>query len=155
MYKLLTKNGQLYAFGLGAVLTVLSLIMILGGLEDFNMLAVEDKPTTGIFNLALYAGIGLVILCAIAMVAFGIFQVAMHPKESLKGLIGFGALVVLFFIARAMAGGDSPEMTALLERFNIDEGTNGLISGGLMTTLIIGGLAIAALVFSEIRNFFK
>ena len=102
MYKFLTKNGQTLAFGLGILLTVLTLIILFSGLGEFESLSDEQKAQTGIFNFGLQASIALVILGFIAMVGFGLYQVATNIKGSLKGIIGFVLLIVIFLVARGI-----------------------------------------------------
>ena len=154
MYKFLTRNGQLVAFGLGVVISLLFLIMVITGLDGFNSLADDAKGTTSIFNLGIYAAIFLVIAGFIAMLAFGIFHVASDLKGSMKGLIGFAAIIVIFFIAKTM-GSDDTAISRVIEEFNITPGQSSIISGAIFTAIVMAGLAAVAFVFSEIRNFFK
>ncbi|MEO0779129.1 MAG: hypothetical protein AAF146_21365 [Bacteroidota bacterium] len=65
MYKFLVRNGQLLAFGVGILFTVIFLGSVLGGLDSFNSLAEEEQSTTGIFDFGLVAAIALAILCVI------------------------------------------------------------------------------------------
>lgn len=156
MYKLLTKNGQLFAFGLGAIITLLFLVMIFTGLEDFNLLDDTTRIDSNIFNFGMYAGIALVIICALAMLIFGIIQIAANPKGSLIGILGLIAMVVVFFIARSVGTGESgPDLVVAMSENGVSEAVGSNISGAILLTALVGGLAIAALVISEIRNFFK
>ena len=45
MYKFLTKNGQLIAFGLGALITIIFLGVALSGMDEFNSLGFDEKRT--------------------------------------------------------------------------------------------------------------
>ena len=47
MYKFLSSNGQVLAFGLGALLSVLFLVSWLGGQESLNALPDDEKFKTG------------------------------------------------------------------------------------------------------------
>jgi len=156
MYKLLTKNGQLFAFGLGALITVVFLLLIFSGLEDFNLLDKDTRITSDIFNFGMYAGIALVAICALSMLAFGVIQIASNPKGSLKGLIGIVAIIVIFFIAKSIGTGESaPDLVEAMSKNGVTESVGANISGAILLTALVGGIAVAALVVSEVRNFFK
>ena len=155
MYKFLTKNGQVLAFGLGALITLLFLVFVLSGLDDFSMLDKDAKVQSNLFNFGMYAGIALVVVCALGMLVFGVLQIASNPKGSMKGIIGLVAILVLFFIAKSMAAPASAGLSDAMSKYNVTDGTFSWISGAINTTLIIGALAVAALFISEIRNFFK
>lgn len=156
MYKFLTRNGQLLAFGLGVLITVVFLISVLPNLEEFNAQGVDEQKLTNIFNSGLASVIALTILGAAAAIVFGILQTFTNLKASMKGLIGVGILLVVFFVAYAMS---TPEtggpLLETIREFNITDGQSKFISGALLTTLILIGGAAAAFVISEIRNFFK
>lgn len=156
MYKFLTKNGQLLAFGLGVLITILFLGSVIPGLEDFNMLSKEEKPTTNIFNLGIAGAIALAVIAAVAAIVFGILNTVMNLKGSIKGLIGVAVLLVLFFALYAMAAPEtSGPLVSTIEAFNVTEGQSKFISGAINTSLILAGVAAAAFVISEVRNFFK
>ena len=158
MYNFLTKNGQLLAFGLGLLITIIFLISVLGGMDGFNALGEDDKGTTGIFNAGLWAAIILVILGAIAIVLFGVYHAIQDPKGAMKFLIGIAGLVVVFFIFYAMAKPVTEEdgkIFSILQKFNISESVHKFISGALATTVSLALLAAAAFLLSEARNLFK
>jgi len=156
MYKFLTRNGQLLAFGLGVLITVVFLLSVIPNLEEFNSMGVDEQKLTNIFNSGLAAVIALTILGAAAAIVFGIIQTFTNLKASTKGLLGVGVLLVVFFISYTLSTPESggPLMETIRE-FNITDGQSKFISGALMTTLILVGGAAAAFVVSEIRNFFK
>lgn len=156
MYKFLTKNGQLLAFGLGAFITVISVVLIMSGLSDFNLLDKETRVTSDIFNFGMKAGIALVFICALLMLVFGLMQIASNPKGSIKGIIGLIVMVVVFFVAKSMAApAVATDMKEAMEKYNVTDGIGSYISGGISLTLLVGAIAVAALFISEIRNFFK
>ena len=144
MYKFLVKNGQLVAFGIGLLITVIFFAGAAGG----------DSPER--FNFGLSAAILLAILCALGMLLFGLYHMATNLKGSVKGLITFGAIIVLFGIlyGTANAGGNASLMDTMKE-FNVGENVSKFISAAIWTTLALGVIAIASFALSEIRNFFK
>lgn len=158
MYKFLTKSGQTLAFGLGVLITILFLISVLGGMEGFNALGDDDKGSTSIFNIGLYGAIFLCVLCAAAIVLFGVYHAIANPKGAMKFLIGLGVLVVIFLIFYSMATPVTEadgKIFTIIQKFNISEGVSKFISGALSTTLTLAVVAAAAFLLSELRNLFK
>jgi len=156
MYTFLTRNGQTIGFGIGLLLTIIMMVAILSGVDDFTAIPEEDmsRYQTTIFNAGLYFAIGLIILAAVAALLFGLFQFATDFKGALKGLLGLAAVVAIFFIIYSTADPDA----AMLERlsdFVVTPGQSKMITGAIWTALILAGTAIAALVISEIINFFR
>ena len=156
MYTFLTKYGQLVSLGIGVLIIVAFYLTAVSSLpEGFdNMERVDQFATAGnAFNIGLAGAIALLVVAAAAWLLFSIFQVIKNPKGSIKSIIGFGALLVLFFVLYAMADGDVS--SPLYEKFGITPTQSKLISAGLSTTYIALGAALLAFVFSEVRNFFK
>ncbi|MCO6491586.1 MAG: hypothetical protein J5I98_24430 [Phaeodactylibacter sp.] len=161
MYKFLTKNGQALAFGLGVLITVIFLVTVLSGVGEFTALPEEEQDQTGIFNFGLGGAIALTIIAALALLAFGLFQIASDFKGSMKGIIGFGILLVIFFVSYSMASGEaSPYIQGAINKFE-EAGavftSNNLkfISGGISTAVALVVIAAIAFVFAEVRNLFK
>ena len=156
MYKTLTKNGQLFAFGLGLLLTIAFLGSIFSGLDTFNGLSKEARYETGIFDLGIYAVAILTLICFLAMLFFGAFQVVTNLKDSMKGLIGFAVLLIIFGIAYSTATIESgPFWDPILKEFEVTPGASKFITGAIWTCLFMIGVAVVTFVLSEIRNFFK
>ena len=156
LYNLLGKYGQLFAFGLGILITLIYLGNVFGGLEEFNLLTKEERGQTGIFNFGLNAGIALIIICTIVILIFGLIQMILNPKASLKSLLGFGAIAVIFIITYVTATTEtSGKLVELFEKHEITDGISKLITAGIRTTLILGVISLIVFAFSEIRNFFK
>ncbi len=156
MYKSLTKNGQMYAFGLGLLITIAFLGSVFSGLDTFNGLSKEGQYETGIFDLGIYAVAFLTVICFLAMFLFGIFQVVTDLKGSMKGLIGFGVLLIIFAIAYSTATIESgPFWDPILKEFEVTDGASKFITGAIWTCLFMIGVAVVTFVLSEIRNFFK
>ena len=156
MYNFLTKNGQVFAFGLGILITVLYLLFVLPGLEEFNMLAKEEKGTTGIFNFGLTATLILVVIAGLVAIFAGVFHTVTNFQASVKGIIGVVALLAVFLILYASA---SPETSGpifdTIKDFNVSENQDKIITGAISTALILAaGAALSFIVFG-IRNLFK
>ncbi len=157
MYKFFVNNGQLVAFGLGALITVLFVLIASSGIDSFNALPEDEQSTTSIFDFGLMGAIFLFVIAAVAMLAFGIIQVATNFKGSLKGLIGLAVLVIVFIIAYATspAVGTGVIGEAADKFGGIGPGAFQFIGAALSTMLIVLVLASLTLIVSEIINFFK
>lgn len=154
MYKFLTKNGQLLSFVVGAAVSVLFILIASNGIPDgFDQLPKEEQFSTGSFDFGLYASIGLTIIAFGLMIAFGVYQMATNPKGAVKGIAGIVAIAVIFLIAYNM--GDATVKEKWAAEFDVTENVSRYVSGAMTTTLILGVIAVAALIISEVRNFFK
>lgn len=154
MYKFLTKNGQLLSFVVGASISVLFILIASNSVPDgFDQMPKEEQFQTSSFDFGLYASVGLAIIAFGLMFAFGIFQMATNPKAAIKGIAGIVAIAVIFIIAYNM--GDATVKERWASNFDVTENVSRYVSGAMTTTLILGIIAIAALIISEVRNFFK
>ena len=161
MYKFLTKNGQTLAFGLGVLITVVFLISVVSNMGEFTAMAEEKQMETTIFDFGLYGAMALAVIAAAAMVIFGLAQVVTSFKSSMQGILGFVALLVVFFVSYSMTDTDiSPYIQGAIDKFEqggaeFTEGNLKFISGGISTTIVLVVVAAAAFVVSEITNLFK
>ena len=77
----------------------------------------------------------------------------------MKGIIGFGVIILIFIIASNMVPGSIEEIPQYIagpmEKYEVSLSDYGFISGGIMTALVLGLGAVLAFVGSEILNFFK
>jgi hypothetical protein len=158
MYKFLVDNGQRLAFGVGIGVTALFLIVSLSGMDSFSMLPEEEQFTTGIFDVGIKGALVLVVLAAISMVGFGLTQILGNFKGSLIGILGFGALLAIFFVSFSMSPGEATGAIAeSIERTGSDISASNLkfIGGAISTAVSLVLVAAASFVIFEIRNFFK
>ncbi len=157
MYNFLSKNGQVIAFSVGAALTALFLLSAFSGLETFNMQSKEDQWTTNIFNVGFYAAIALTAICLAAAVVFGLLQMFGNFKGALKGIIGIVALVAIFFVIySAVDPSAAPaDVRAVEEQFEVTAEQSKFISGSIITTIALAGLALATFLIFEVINFFR
>ena len=156
MYNFLNKNGQALAFGFGLLICLLFLVFVFNGLDDFNSLAEENQGQTNIFNFGLKAGIWLTALCGILLVGFGLYQIVTNLKGSMKGLISFALVAVVFLIAWKTSDATiTPDIAAAAKEFNVTGSQVQFISGALKTGLLMSVAALGLLFLAEVRNFFK
>jgi len=159
MYNLLSKFGQVGAFGVGLLITVIFIFSIFSGLDDFNAYGPKDAARfdTTIFNFGIavtmaMAGLAFVIMCFFILIN----TVGSLTSGGAKGMIGVLIALVVFlacyFTAEPLTDGPLQPFT---EKFNVTEGQSQLISGSVNASIIMCGIAVAVFVLSEIRNIFK
>jgi len=156
MYKFLTKNGQLIAFGLGTLLTIIFYALVSTGLEEFTALDLAKDPArfeTTIFDFGLMAARGLTGLAAVIAVLFGIYHTATNPKGAIKVIAGLAVVAVVFGIAYSSADGFVKESWA--SDFQITPDISKFVEASILTTLGLLGIALAIFILGEIRNLFK
>jgi hypothetical protein len=156
MYKFLTKHGTALAFGLGVLVSAIGIMTILGGLDDYNMLADDQQGTTTIFDLAIGGGVFLTIAAFAIAILFGVYQVIINPKGAIQSIIALVVIIGMFLIFYATA---TPETSGGvfedIQAGKLTAETSNWITGALATTLVIFGATIFVFIFSEIRNVFK
>lgn len=171
MYAFLNKNGQALAFGIGVLVVLIFMVSIFSAdgaeIEALTSDAVKgpEKYATGVFDFGIFASIGLIILAFAVAIIFGITQLASNPKGSLKGIIGFVALIVICFICYQTANGDiSQESQAIqnsINKFKADQGAafdGGLlkfVGGSIIAAVALIALSILSLIAFGIRGIFK
>ena len=157
MYEFIAKKGQLIAFLLGVLLTVVFLVIAYSGIEDFNMLSTEEQKQSNLFNFGLKSAIILGELCILVWFGFALYQmITHHIQYSIKGLIMAAVLVLLFVVLYSTNSGlHEGSLAAEIEQAEVSVGQSKLISAALLTTLVLAGLAIASFVVFEVRNIFK
>ena len=158
MYTFLTRNGQTLAFGLGLLVTVIAVLLIITGVDEFSAIPETDisRYDTTIFNFGMYAAVFLAIAAAAAMVLFGIYQLASDPKGAIKGIIGLGVVIAVFLIIYSIAD-PNPQMLEIQARdgFFVSPGQSKMITAGIATALILTVGSFIALAISEVLSFFR
>jgi hypothetical protein len=162
MYNFLTKNGTLLAFLVGAVISILFVVLAISGInaDDLggtDLSTLKDKiPTMNYFNFGLQATIGLILVCVLLFLLFFVVDIIKFPKAMIKSLIALAAVVVLFFVIKSAVKAETgPIWNRLASEFAFSESQSKGISAGIWVTaaLLIG--TVATMIISEIRNFFK
>ncbi len=155
LYTMLSKNGSTIAFGLGTAICAIFLISVFSQIGDKS--TIEELIATDIFDLGLKLTIFLTVLCALAIIGFGLFHVVTDLKGAMKGLIGVGILAAVFGIAYSTA---SPEVAGnpifdTIQTFKITDGVSKFISGAIIATLATLVIAAVSLIGSAIVNLIK
>jgi len=157
MYKFLALNGQRLAFGIGMFIIVVFLVIVNLGIGDFKELSKEEQINTNIFNFGLNASIFLIVATTLAMVGFGVYHIFSNFKKSMKGLIGFGALALIFIVAYMTSSGEATgEIAKAVDKVgNISSNELKFISAGVTASIIMCIAAFGTFILAEVRNFFK
>jgi len=162
MYNFLNKNGQLFAFLLGAIATVIVVVSIITNANkhlldspDAAKMAPEIA-STGILNAGMTITTILLFVAIAAVVIFGLLQLATNFKSSLKFIIGFAVLIILFFVLKGSAEHETVgKIAETMQTFNINEGLSKGISAVIKGTVAMSIVAIGSVVVFEIINLFK
>ncbi len=164
MYRLLTNKGQLFAIILGVLVVVIFLGSVFSGLsnagytmgDDLNAIMKTTDQTFDFFDLGLQLTLVLIVIGLLSAVLFGLYQLISAPKQSIKGIIGMAVIAILFFALYSTAGTDVDSVIGdVIAKFGVTDNTSKLISGGIMTTLILLGLSLASMLLFEVYNLFK
>ena len=143
-YKYLAKYGQSLAFGAGAILILIFFLI--------NLAAGLDSA----LNFIIWAGIILLVITLVVLFGYALYHVIRDPKDSAKGIMGMGALLVVFLILYFVSPTDSVgKIGELREEFKISDNLMKAISSGIMTTALLAVIGVGAFVYSEVRNLFK
>jgi hypothetical protein len=180
MYSFLSRYGQLIALGLGAFITIVFFAIIGASGSTFSDLADKDLPLRqynaelskySMFNFGIIATGLLILVCAAATFVFGILGIVTDFKSSKKALIGAGVILVIFIIAyfAANSSGDSDSVLQVIDKMNkksfddvgnatintVTSGRSSYISASMITTAILGFLALISMIAFEIWNLFR
>ena len=99
-----------------------------------------------------WAYILLLLTIAISIIAPIIYYFK-NPAKAKTVLTGIVIFVVLFFIGYFLASGNI--QGDVYQKYAITANTSQIIGGMLITTYILGGLAILAIIYASIAKFFK
>lgn len=160
MYNFLTKNGTLVAFGLGLLVVAIFYISAFSGLEAFNAVPEKEQPLSDegdIFLAGIMATVVMVVIAFAAWLIFGVIEAISNPKAALKGIIGIGLLVGIFFIIYSIspAGAPGTSLANTMETFNITDGVSKFVSGAIGTSLVLLGIALLSFVVTSLMRFLR
>lgn len=182
VYNFFMKYGGLMALVFSIIILAIFFINInigFGGIEGVDgstdlakLIHEKDAPELNFFNFGLTSAMVMAVIAALVWVIFGLLSLVLNFKNSIKSLISFGVVIVLFIVFYNTA---TVETTGRLGEIISDPIYNvsdllsikffgielfklhpvNLISGGIKTTLSLFGLSILVLIVSEILSFFK
>ncbi|MFK7797342.1 MAG: hypothetical protein AB8E82_07805 [Aureispira sp.] len=100
-YQFLKKYGVAIGFGIGAILAVLTFVIIAASYPDIDP-SKEELYEMSSFNFGIYATYVLIGLACSLVLVFTVAYVVRNPKESLKGIVAFAILLALLGITYSM-----------------------------------------------------
>jgi hypothetical protein len=155
-YLFLKKHGVSISFLIGAILSVISIGVIIVGFPKGATM--EDLYKTSIFDPALNISYLLIILTSIAAITGPAIYTIRYFKESIKPLALFVAVIVTYFISIAL--GATPNAEELTFYQGVDNGhlkadTIAYIDGLMIFTGITIFLTLCSLVFMGVWGFIK
>ena len=104
-------------------------------------------------DVGIWGAIILVVIAILASVLMPLINSLSQPKTLLKSLYGIIFIGVIFLVSYLMSGN---EVTPNYISYNVTTpGLSKLVGAGLTTTIIMAGVAIIGIVFSEINKAIK
>lgn len=156
MYELLSKKGQIVSLGIAVLSMLLFFVPILTGLDAFDALPDGEKFNTNIFNTGFYVTIALLAIAVLGWIVFAGLELASNFQKSLKGVLGFGVLVLLFVVVYMFSEAETTGVLSTVAKdFDLSDNQSRLISTLITSTGILGLASIVILLTFEVRNFFK
>lgn len=135
-----------------AITIVLAIIFYAGDVvEGTRNTNLEQPVITETFIFWAYILLGIT---AGLTVIFSLVNMILNPQGAKKSLIGLAVAVVVIFIAYLLADDTLLHLPHYQGSDNVPE-TLKLVDTGLFTTYLLAGLAILAIVYSEISKAFK
>lgn len=138
------------------VFKVISLILI--GLAVVFQVIVLIKGEEGLIGSSIldnFLRVGYIAfaITAFLTILFPIIFIIQNPKNALKLLMVLGGVVVIGFICFSLAS--NTFNIVQLESLDTTAETSKAVGAALYFTYIIGGLAVASIIFSGIAGLFK
>jgi len=167
VYNFFMKYGGLMALVVSIIILAVFFISITSGLGSTEGIDastdlakyIHQKDATPInfFNFGLKSAMYMTFIAALAWIVFGLISLVFNFKGSIKFLLSFVVILILFFVFK---GASPDETTGRLGDILVDPeyhvGTWGpTISAGLKTMLSLFGISILTLIVSEILSMFK
>ncbi len=155
-YLFLKKHGVSISFAIGALLSIISIGVIVAGFPEGATM--EELHETTIFNPALNISFILIILTSITAMVGPAIYTALNFKESVKFMITFVVMVAMYFISVSM--GVTPNAEKLVffqgvDNTHLTADTVAYIDGLLIFTSIMIFLTMASLVFMGVWGLLK
>ena len=153
MYDFFNKNGITIFTVLGAVLALVTVIMIAAADESQYNEVIRYTTATNFGLRSIYV-IG--ISCAVLAVGLPIYNSVSEPKKLLKPVIGIVAIGIVFLICLALASSEfdvakfGPETS-----FDLSPATARVVGGMLITMYALVLIAIVGILVTELMKFFK
>jgi asparagine N-glycosylation enzyme membrane subunit Stt3 len=155
-YQFFKKNGVTISFALGALLAIISIVVIVAGFPtDATKEELYESP---VFNTALNLTIILIGICTLVAILGAVYGMALNPKGAIRFGIITAVLLVVFFICKAMGvlptGDELITFQGNHNKHLVAENV-AFVDGLLRFTIVMMFLAALAWVFSAVWGFIK
>ena len=177
LYQFLKKYGVAISFSVGAVLVAAMYLVIGGSLPEVTP---DDEELYGMasFDFGIYVTYLLIGAACLLVALFSLAYVIRNPKESVKGLVAFAILVILFGVTYTMGDGyltaeliksdptlmpveekvvdgETVSMAAVFKEGETQSSDLQMADGLIKYGYIMLILASAAMVFAMVRDLIK
>lgn len=129
------------------------ILMVIAAAYQIAVFYQGDSPSDTVLNGYFWVAYIAFGLSALFAILFPIIQTVSNPKEAVKSLILLVIVVALWFVAYSLA--DNSFTPAQLEKMETTAETSRLVGAGLIYTYFIFVLAVLAIIYASISNFFK
>jgi hypothetical protein len=138
------------------ILTIAKWALMLISVILFAMFFMEVVPLSdmssqienGTTNMFLGWALVLLILCAVAAIAFPVFGMVMNPKSAIKTIVALAVIGIILGIACAMSSGSLDSMAQTLVEST--EGERYWSGAGLNALYIVLGMTVLSVIATEV-----
>jgi hypothetical protein len=155
VYQYLIKNGFKLAVYLASGIVIIFLILAIftGAKVDMES---GDYDKVSQFNFGLIMG----IICLFAIVGLSSFFtlrsiVANKASKSYLRKLSIGLGIIFIILAIMLRSSSSASLGQLFSDFHISPMINGLISSGIILSILIAVLALGLIIYLELKNIYK
>lgn len=141
---LISKIVSMVLIALAVIFQIMVLIKGKDGLSESGSSVLDN------YSMVAYVAIGIALVLALA---FSLFSVIQNPKNALKALGALVGLVILGFISYSVA--TNAFSNVQLEELETTAQISKSVGAAMYFTYIVGGLAVASIIFSGIAGMFK
>lgn len=106
-----------------------------------------------IINIGIYASYALIIIGVIAILIFGVMQIAGNPKAAKSALFGIVGLAVIGGLAYALSTG--ADASGMFAKLGVSESSSHMVGAGLYAFYILMALAVLSIIYVEITRLFS
>ncbi|WP_417593164.1 hypothetical protein [Owenweeksia hongkongensis] len=106
-----------------------------------------------IINIGIYASYALIAIGIVAILIFGVAQIAGNPKAAKSALFGIVGLAVVSGLAYALSTGS--DATGMYAKLDVTEGSSHMVGAGLYAFYILMALAVLSIIYVEITRLFS
>ena len=146
MDNMIVKGTKIFTIVSMAIAVILTALVI----KNADTMVTDPALANKILNPTFGVGIFLLGAGTISVLAFAISKMISEPKSAIRALISIGFLGFIYLIAYLSASDNIDAQ--VFQEFDIDSSESKLIGSLIYLVYILGGLTIAAIVYSGINK---